>query len=88
MEPQRTTHATLVDVLDRALDRGLVIHADVIVSVAGIPLIGISLRAALAGMETMLRYGMMEAWDERVRDWEKQHRAREDAVLLQSEATV
>jgi len=50
MEPSRDTHATLVDLLDRILDKGLVINADIIISVAGIPLIGVNLRAALAGM--------------------------------------
>ena len=59
MEPARESHATLVDLLDRVLDRGVVIYADVIVSVAGVPLIGVNLRAALAGMETMLKYGVM-----------------------------
>lgn len=63
MEPTREAKATLVDLLDRVLDKGLIIHADIIVSVAGIPLIGVNLKAALAGMETMLEYGMMEDWD-------------------------
>jgi len=53
MEPIRDTHATLVDLLDRILDKGLVINADLIVSVAGIPLLGVNLKAALAGMETI-----------------------------------
>jgi hypothetical protein len=74
MEPTRDTPATLVDLLDRVLDKGLIINADLIVSVAGIPLLGINLRAALAGMETMLRYGIMQAWDERTRAWEREHR--------------
>ena len=56
-----------MDLLDRVLDRGLVVQADIIISVAGIPLIGISLRAALAGVETMLQYGMMREWDQKVR---------------------
>jgi len=73
MEPTRDTHATLVDLLDRILDKGLVINADVIISVAGIPLIGVNLRAALAGMETMLKYGVMQAWDEKSRAWEREH---------------
>jgi len=67
MEPTRDTHYTLVDLLDRVLDKGVVIYADVIVSVAGIPLIGVNLRAALAGMETMLSYGVMQEWDHKVR---------------------
>ena len=67
MEPTRDKHATLVDLLDRVLDKGLVINADIIISVAGIPLLGINLRAALAGMETMLKYGIFKEWDETIR---------------------
>lgn len=40
------------------------IDADLIIHVAGIPLLGVKLRAALAGMETMLKYGIWEDWDE------------------------
>jgi len=74
MKPSRDSHATLVDLLDRVLDKGLVLYADIIVSVAGIPLIGVNLRAALAGMETMLEYGVMQEWDERIRAWERERR--------------
>lgn len=88
MEPSRDTHATLVDLLDRILDKGLVINADVIVSVAGIPLIGVNLRAALAGMETMLKYGVMQAWDERTRAWETEHRKKKEISLLGGEEIV
>jgi len=76
MEPTRDPSATLVDLLDRVLDKGLVLYADIIVSVAGVPLVGVSLRAAVAGMETMLRYGMMQDWDESIRAWEQDQRAR------------
>ena len=48
MEPTRNTHATLVDLLDRVLDKGLVIHADLIISVAGIPLIGVNLKGSIS----------------------------------------
>jgi hypothetical protein len=59
---------TLVDLLDRVLDRGLVIDADIIISLAGVPLVGIKLTAALAGMETMVQYGLMREWDSSIRD--------------------
>lgn len=85
LEPIRDTNATLVDLLDRILDKGLVINADVIISVAGIPLIGVNLRAALAGMETMLKYGMMQAWDEKIRSWEREHRKRQEISLFKGE---
>lgn len=64
MEPNRSTQTTLVDLLDRLLDKGLLLDTDIIVTVAGIPLIGINLKLALAGMETMLEYGIMKDWDE------------------------
>ena len=74
MEPTRNSRATLVDLLDRVLDKGLVINADLIISLAGVPLIGVNLRAALAGMETMLEYGLMKEWDARIRTWESERR--------------
>jgi len=74
MEPTRNSHATLVDLLDRVLDKGLVINADIIISLAGVPLIGVNLRAALAGMETMLEYGLMKEWDARIRARESERR--------------
>jgi len=88
MEPTRNSHATLVDLLDRILDKGLVIYADLIISLAGVPLIGVNLRAALAGMETMLNYGLMKEWDERTRAWESEHRREKAMVLLSGEEIV
>lgn len=54
MQPTRDTHATLVDLLERVLEKGLVVNADLMVHIAGIPLLGVNLKACLAGMETML----------------------------------
>jgi Gas vesicle protein len=59
--------AGLVDLLDRVLDRGLVIHADIMITLAGIPLVGLSLKAQLAGMETMMANPQMREWDARIR---------------------
>lgn len=65
MEPTR--NSALVDLVDRILVKGVILQADLIISVSGIPLIGVNLKAAIAGMKTMLDYGMMEAWDEKIR---------------------
>ena len=65
MEPTKSN--ALVDLIDRMLDKGIILHADIIITVSDIPLIGINLKAAIAGMKTMLDYGMMEAWDETLR---------------------
>jgi predicted RNA-binding Zn-ribbon protein involved in translation (DUF1610 family) len=49
---------TLIDVIDRILDKGLVINADINVSVAGVELLGVKIRAALASFETAAKYGL------------------------------
>jgi hypothetical protein len=67
MRPEK--ESCLVEVLDRLLNKGAVLNADVIISVAGIPMIGLNLRAVLASMDTMFDYGMMEAWDKNTREW-------------------
>lgn len=50
--------SSLVDVIDRLLDKGLVINADITVSVAGVELLGVKVRAALASFATAARYGL------------------------------
>lgn len=62
MKPQNDEDA-LVDLLDVVLRDGAILRADVIVSVADVPLVGIKLSAAIAGMETMTEYGLFEKWD-------------------------
>ena len=70
MEPELPvghSRTTLVDLLDRVLDKGIVLRADLVISVAGIPLVGARLSVALAGMETMLKHGIMSGWDQVIR---------------------
>lgn len=62
MKPVRN-YSALVELLDRALDKGIFVAADVVISVAGVPLIGLNLRLGLASMETMLKHGIMADWD-------------------------
>lgn len=88
MEPTRDVHATLVDLLDRILDKGLVINADIVISVAGIPLLGVNLRAALAGMETMLKYGLMRDLDERIRTYAQGEERKNEPSLDKGEKVV
>ena len=67
--------ASLADVIDRVLDKGLVINADIAVSLAGVELLSIHIRAVLASLETAARFGLAlpagtnldtEAWREAV----------------------
>lgn len=63
MKPTKEADHAIVDVLDVILREGAMIQADVLISVADIPLIGVNLRAAVAGMTTMREYGFFENWD-------------------------
>ncbi len=58
----RPVRGELADLLERALERGLVLHADVLITLSGVPLIALNLRLLLASVETMLRYGVMTDW--------------------------
>ncbi len=48
----------LADAIGRILDKGLVVNADIQVDVAGVELLGIKIRAALASFETAAKYGL------------------------------
>jgi gas vesicle structural protein len=57
MNVERASTATsLIDVLDRVLDKGIVIDAWVRVSLVGIDLITIEARVTVASFETWLKY--------------------------------
>jgi hypothetical protein len=64
MQPTRTDQHAVVELLDVLLDEGVVIQADIVVTVADISLVGISLRAAIAGIAKMSEYGT-DAWHTR-----------------------
>jgi len=48
--------SSLVEVLDRILDKGIVIDAYVLVSLVGIELLGVEVRVVVASVETWLTY--------------------------------
>ncbi|HZX10111.1 MAG TPA: gas vesicle protein, partial [Acidobacteriota bacterium] len=50
--------ATLVDLVDRILDKGVVINADISVSLVGVELLGVKIRASLASFETAAKWGL------------------------------
>jgi hypothetical protein len=88
MRPSRRD-CDINDILEKLLDKGLFLNADLILSVAGVPLLGVNLKAAIAGMETMLEYGMMEAWDKRTREWyEKEYAKKVEVPLTMDEEII
>jgi hypothetical protein len=66
MEPTKET-GHVIELVDILLREGVVVAADVVVSVAEIPLIGIQLRLALAGMTELTEHELFTEWDDSIR---------------------
>jgi len=66
MEPTKET-GHVVELVDILLREGVVVAADVVVSVAEIPLVGIQLRLALAGMTELTEHELFTEWDKSIR---------------------
>jgi len=88
IRPVSRREATLNDLLDRLLTKGLMLYSDVVVTVSGIPLLGLNLRLALAGMSTMLCYGFMTDWDEVIRSAVQKERAAPGPLLENGERVL
>ncbi|MFH1054120.1 MAG: gas vesicle protein GvpJ, partial [Candidatus Woesearchaeota archaeon] len=52
----------IVELIDRTLNKGVILNADLIITVADVPLLAANLKLALASVETMLKYGVMNDW--------------------------
>jgi hypothetical protein len=51
----KTKNVTVLEVLDRVLDKGVVISGDMVISVADVDLIYLGLKVLLSSVETMER---------------------------------
>lgn len=56
---KQNTNVGIVELIDRTLNKGAILNADLVITVAEVPLLAANLRLALASVETMLKYGMM-----------------------------
>jgi hypothetical protein len=88
VEPIREQRATINDLLDRLLEKGVVLDLDMVIGIAGIPLIGVSLRAAIAAIETMIEYGLLESWDESTRRYAERELARKKLAYAPGEGPL
>lgn len=59
---------TVVDLLDRILDKGIVINGDITISVVGVDLLSLKINLVIASLETAKRYGLKLPWE----DWKKE----------------
>ena len=58
LTPSKENESDLAQVIEKILDNGLVLNADIAVSIAGTELLGIKIRATLASFETAAKYGL------------------------------
>lgn len=67
MKPSKDATA-VVDLVDVLLADGAVLAADVVITVADVPLVGVQARVLLAGMTRLSEEGIFDTWDEEIRD--------------------
>jgi len=53
----------LFDLLDRILDKGVVINGDITVAFAGVDLLSLKVNLVIASLETAKRYGIELPWE-------------------------
>lgn len=58
---------TLIDLIDRILDKGVVINGDISISVVGVDLLSLKINLVIASLETAKRYGLKLPWEK----WER-----------------
>lgn len=64
MEPETdSADEGLAGLLNRALNKGAILNADLLITVNDIPLVAVRLQAAIANVETMIEYGIMTEWE-------------------------
>ena len=54
---------TIVDLVDRILDKGVVITGDITVSIVGVDLLSLKINLVIASLETAKRYGIKLPWE-------------------------
>ena len=59
---KQNSNVGIVELIDRTLNKGVILNADLIITVADVPLLAANLKLALASVETMLKYGVMTDW--------------------------
>jgi len=59
---------SLFDLLDRILDKGVVISGDITVAFAGVDLLSLKVNLVIASLETAKRYGIELPWEKWARE--------------------
>lgn len=71
---------SLADIVDRVLDKGIVIDADISIFIADTELLNIRIRAAVASFETAARYGLEfpAGVDRKLSSWQEAMEEKDD----------
>lgn len=67
---------SLLEVIDRILDKGLVVNGDITLAIAGTDFLSLKINLVIASLETAKRYGIQLPWEK----WEEEKRATESQV--------
>lgn len=62
-----TRQLTIVDLVDRILDKGVVLTGDITISIVGVDLLSLKINLVIASLETAKRYGVKLPWEK----WER-----------------
>jgi len=68
-QPASQSGSTLTDLIDRILDKGMVINADIKIAVVGVEILDIRIRAAMASFETAAAYGLEFPTGTKLPEW-------------------
>ena len=72
---------SLFDLLDRILDKGVVINGDITVSFAGVDLVSLKVNLVIASLETAKRYGIELPWEKWAREKAELEKKEQEAKL-------
>jgi len=72
---------SLIDLLDRILDKGIVINGDITISIVGVDLLSLKINLVIASLETAKRYGLELPWEKWEREQRKQIKTKRTKVL-------
>jgi hypothetical protein len=65
---KRSEDFSLLELIDRILDKGLVINGDITLSIAGTDFLSLKINLVIASLETAKRYGIELPWEK----WENE----------------
>lgn len=67
LRPLTRRELSVIDLLDRILEKGVVINGDISLLIGGVELLTLKINLVIASLETAKRYGIPFPWEKPVR---------------------